>query len=365
MAQRRVLGLVADHGLIAHVELLQQRARLLRKVEQDADDEQVVVGEVVDRVLLLVHDVELRGVLRAVDHVLGRHVEVELHDRVEVQEAVVSDKLRVAHLPVGHLDVVASVRHAEARYRLPADPLQETVGAHDDIRRRCRDIDGRLRRAGATERVLAFPAALVTIAPERRLLTVLEGRLGKVAAIRLVGLHREGREVLLPDVSARDAVRHLRGVRAGDLRDEGVELLHARLQRRLEDHPTDRVTASRVRRVAAVPVPRPLQRGLQQLAEVDALLQVVVRAIPDGSRVARRAEAEVGKELAVPALLHEDHGCHHVHVQDVARQALPVGVAEHHVLDCDLGLVADAINGVRGDWLHGDVVSEEDVALQH
>ena len=60
---------------------------------------------------------------------LGRHVDVELRDGVVVHEAVVADVLRVAHLPVRHLDVVAGVRDAEARDRLPADPLQEAVGA--------------------------------------------------------------------------------------------------------------------------------------------------------------------------------------------------------------------------------------------
>mmetsp|Transcript_148636 Transcript_148636/g.477246 ORF Transcript_148636/g.477246 Transcript_148636/m.477246 type:complete len:235 (+) Transcript_148636:1322-2026(+) len=116
-------------------------------------------------------------------------------------------------------------------------------------------------------------------------------------------------------------------------------------------------------RVRAVPEPAPCERILQLVCEVDRSGREERRAVVDPAARAL-VEAELTQEdVFRPELQWNAHN-DLVHVVNEVRQALPERVAEHDVLDEELALRVDAVDGVLGDGLERDVHGVEDMPVQ-
>mmetsp|Transcript_58752 Transcript_58752/g.182509 ORF Transcript_58752/g.182509 Transcript_58752/m.182509 type:complete len:344 (+) Transcript_58752:859-1890(+) len=315
-----------------------------------------------DRHLPLVDNVQLGSVLPATNHVLGGHVDVELHHVVVLGEAVLTDVGDVTHLVAVDLQVVASVQGVEPRHRPPAALREEVMIAH--LRQLAgRDVHRRLPPAIPADGVAGCPATLIAVVPVRVRLAVLPIRLREEATVSLVELHGLSRKMLLPHVALGDQPRNLRGVHAGHAHRQAVQLLQVHLQRLLEYHPPHGAAAATAGGVAAVPVPGAAESRFELLGKVQVnVLQAVRHLVSD--RVLVLEDLEGPQEGVLSPELEEYADHHLVKLAVVAGQTLAKGVAKEHVLDLQLGCVVLPVDRVLRDGLEGDAPCEEDVAVQ-
>mmetsp|Transcript_131841 Transcript_131841/g.328741 ORF Transcript_131841/g.328741 Transcript_131841/m.328741 type:complete len:232 (+) Transcript_131841:641-1336(+) len=219
-------------------ELIQDKAVLVfvTEVEHDCCHQQVVGIHVQDRLLPSVYDVQLSRVLLSTYQMLGGHVDVELYDLVVVRIASFINEGDISELVVCNLQVVACVLHTEVCNRLPTALVQEIVGALP-CNATDRDVNRRLRFAGAAEWIMKAPAALVSIVPMWVGLAVLPIHHREVLTCCFVGLHSISGQVLSPDVACWHGPWQLGGVNPGNCQAEHVELFDADVEGSLKDHP--------------------------------------------------------------------------------------------------------------------------------
>mmetsp|Transcript_116033 Transcript_116033/g.335079 ORF Transcript_116033/g.335079 Transcript_116033/m.335079 type:complete len:267 (-) Transcript_116033:1868-2668(-) len=88
---------------------LSQELTLLTEVEEEAGHHTIVLLKLQDRLLLLMHHLQLRGILPAVNHVLGGHLQVNRDHLVVLREAVGACNGKVAHLLGAERQAVVNV----------------------------------------------------------------------------------------------------------------------------------------------------------------------------------------------------------------------------------------------------------------
>mmetsp|Transcript_45797 Transcript_45797/g.97814 ORF Transcript_45797/g.97814 Transcript_45797/m.97814 type:complete len:599 (+) Transcript_45797:759-2555(+) len=314
------------------------------------------------------HDLQLSCEMLAIDLVLRRHMDVDRCDLVVVWKSVLANVCDVPELLGLRLQIVASVRHTDARHWLPAAPVQEAVVSHlGHIGRH--DVDGRLPGTVAANAVVRLPAIGVGVVPSFHTTVAVRGGVHSVLGQAGHPLVFHGRL---------DRHRHQGRVHTRDRQGEEVELLQVDLKGRLEHHPPHAPARTGGRHgAAAVPEPIAREHIRQARGDVDGLVGYVRTAIPDGLLVHLLAKTEVPQERALRAQL-EGHADHYPVEMVVLAQAPVVsrcmssrcrwrrrsdGVAEQHMLDHELTVVADAIDGVCRNWLDRNLLRHESPAI--